>query len=421
MKFVFQISRRTNGFSSATASWARAMVLIILLVGTADRGSAAAKHNFALNYTTVVPGLDYATLQTSNWNSGDPLSIHIARLDRKHTELRLAENLAHNEIFGVAPVSAIAGSFPKSRGEPLVAINAGFCIRTPNPYIGAPRGIGKDAHEAMVIVDGEVVGAPSKYSFWVNEDRSMHFGDIKSLYNAKLPGGEKVAIGMNRECFAGDIVLFTHTLGKQTRASNHLELVLENAAHSSLSWRVGETLVMRVKAINLAGNSGLSNTVCVLTFSAQTAAKAGAIRVGDTIQIDLSTSPSLQNVVTACHGVFPVVHDGKPLEKFDAGAVIQHRNPRTAIGFNDQYFFMVVVDGRQKHLSMGMNSRELAEFMAVLGCREAMNMDGGGSSTFWKQGKVCNSIPGGKERTRADSLMVVREPASPILGKRAAK
>jgi len=421
MKFVFQLGRRTDGFSSATASWVRAIVLIILLIGTADRTSAAANHNLALNYTAVVPGLDYATLQTSNWNTGEPWSIHIARLDRTHKELRLAENLAHNEIFGVAPVSAIAGSFPRSRGEPLVAINAGFCIRTPNPYIGAPRGIGKDAHAAMVIVDGEVVGAPSKFSFWVNEDRSMHFGDIKSSFNAKLPGGEKVAIGLNRECFAGDIVLFTHMLGKQTRATNHLELVLESAEHSTLSWRVGETRIMQVKAINPAGNSGLSNTVCVLSFSQQAAAKASAIRVGDTIQVDLSTSPSLRNVVTACHGIFPVVSEGQPLEKFDAGAVIQHRNPRTAIGFNDRYFFMVVVDGRQKQLSTGMNSRELAEFMAVLGCREAMNLDGGGSSTFWKQGKICNSIPGGRERTRADSLMIVREPASPILGKRAAK
>ncbi len=423
MKLVFRIGRRPDGFSSATGSWARAVgyLLIILLAGRADVASAATKHNLALNYTAVVPGLDYATLQMSNWNSGDPWSIHIARLDRTHKELRLAENLAHNEIFGVAPVSAIASSFPKSRGEPLVAINAGFCIRTANPYMGAPRGIGKDAHEAMVIVDGEVVGAPSKFSFWVNEDRSMHIGDIKSSYNAKLPGGEKVAIGLNRECFAGEVVLFTHTLGKQTRATNHLELVLESAAHSSLSWRVGETRVMQVKAINPAGNSGLSNTVCVLSFSAQAAPKASAIHAGDAIQIELSTSPSLQNVVTACHGVFPVVSDGKPLETFDAGAVIQHRNPRTAIGFNDRYFFMVVVDGRQKHLSMGMNSRELAEFMATLGCREAMNMDGGGSSTFWKQGKICNSIPGGRERTRADSLIVVREPASAVLGKRAAK
>lgn len=360
-------------------------------------------------------------MKITNWNNGEPWSIHIARLDRTHKELRLAENLSQGEIFGVAPVSAIAKSFPKSRGEPLVAINAGFCIRVPNPYIGAPRGIGKDAHAAMVVVDSEIVGAPSKYNFWINEDRSMHFGDIKSLFNAKLASGEKITIGLNRECFAGDVVLFTHILGDKTHATNHLELVLENDARSALSWHVGETYAMKVKAINPAGNSSLSNSVCVLAFSQQTAAKAANVHVGDTIQIDLSTAPSLSKVVTACHAVFPVVQNGEPLEKFDTSPVMQHRNPRTAIGFNDRYFYMVVVDGRQKTISTGMSARELAEFMASLGCQEAMNLDGGGSSTFWMQGKTRNSIPGGRERSRADALMVVRDPAPPVLGQRAAK
>ncbi len=62
----------------------------------------------------------------------------------------------------------------------------------------------------------------------------------------------------------------------------------------------------------------------------------------------LKTSPELNHVVTAAHAIFSIVENGKPLEKFDANAVIQHKNPRTAIGFNDRYFYMVVVDGRQK-------------------------------------------------------------------------
>jgi hypothetical protein len=421
MKFVSTPARsvvRHSPFVGHCPGVLKQALAITILIAAAVSPAVAA-HVVHPTFTPVVPGLDYAHLQTTNWNGSEPWSVHIARLDRNHKELRIAENLAHGENFGVAPVSTIAGSFPKSRGEPLVAINAGFCIRVANPYIGTPRGIGKDAHAAMVIVDGEVVGAPSKYNFWMNEDRSMHFGDIKSLFNAKLPSGEKLTIGLNRQCCAGDVVLFTHTLGKNTRATNDFEVVLENGA--PLSWHIGENYSLKVKAINPAGNSPLSKNACVLSFSPQMAAKVNGIRPGDTIRIDLSTSPSLRNVVTACHAVFPVVHDGKPLEKFDAGAVMQHRNPRTAIGFNDRYFYMVVVDGRQKQLSMGMSARELAEFMSLLGCREAMNLDGGGSSTFWMQGKTCNSIPGGRERGRADALIVVRDADATVLGKRASK
>ena len=132
------------------------------------------------------------------------------------------------------------------------------------------------------------------------------------------------------------------------------------------------------------------------------------MKVGDTITVALKTDPDLKNVVTACHAIFPVVQNGKPLDKFDADAVIQHRNPRTAIGYNDHHFFMVVVDGRQKALSMGLNARELAEFMWEVGCTEAMNLDGGGSSTFWMDGKTRNSVPGGRERSRSDALVIAR-------------
>ena len=46
--------------------------------------------------------------------------------------------------------------------------------------------------------------------------------------------------------------------------------------------------------------------------------------------------------------------------------------------------------------------------MADMGCVEAMNLDGGGSSTFWLQGSTRNSVPGGIERARSDALVVAR-------------
>jgi exopolysaccharide biosynthesis protein len=419
----FLIAQRLAGTAAKLPCARVTKHVLAIFAGTFGLISAQAAHELHPDFTPIVTGLDYAHIQMTNWNSSDPWSIHIARLDRTQKNLRVAEHLSQGEIFGTAPVSVIAQSFPKDRGEALLAINAGFCIRTANPYNGAPRGIGKDAHDAMVIVDGEVVGAPSKYNFWINEDGSMHFGDIKSQFQAKFSNGKTLPIGLNRECESGDVVLFTRILGKSTRATNHLELVLESPSHASLSWHVGESYVMQVKAVNRAGNTQLSNNVCVLSFGEQRTASGSPLHLGDKVTIELSTSPSLQKVVTACHAVFPVVQNGKPVEKFDAGAVMQHRNPRTAIGFNDRYFFMVVVDGRQKQLSMGMTARDLAEFMKSLGCEEAMNLDGGGSSTFWMQGKTRNSVPGGKERTRGDALIVVRQPTSKVavIGNRAAR
>lgn len=60
------------------------------------------------------------------------------------------------------------------------------------------------------------------------------------------------------------------------------------------------------------------------------------------------------------------------------------RHPRTAVGYADggKRLLLVVVDGRQKPYSDGMTLRELATLMLALGAREALNLDGGGSTAL---------------------------------------
>jgi len=69
-----------------------------------------------------------------------------------------------------------------------------------------------------------------------------------------------------------------------------------------------------------------------------------------------------------------------------------------------------VVDGRQRDLSAGMTLDELARHLVGLGCLEAMNLDGGGSTTLWFDGQVRNRPCDGYERTVANSVLVVRKP-----------
>lgn len=71
------------------------------------------------------------------------------------------------------------------------------------------------------------------------------------------------------------------------------------------------------------------------------------------------------------------------------------RHARTAIGIlpNGNWVF-VVVDGKQPKLSLGMTIKELADFMEGLGCTDALNLDGGGSSTFVYQDQVVNQPTG---------------------------
>ena len=73
------------------------------------------------------------------------------------------------------------------------------------------------------------------------------------------------------------------------------------------------------------------------------------------------------------------------------------RNPRTAIGYTkDNHLIMLTADGREG-ASIGLTLMELANLMKELGCVNAMNLDGGGSTVMYINGQVVNkpAVQGG--------------------------
>ncbi len=66
-------------------------------------------------------------------------------------------------------------------------------------------------------------------------------------------------------------------------------------------------------------------------------------------------------------------------------------NPRTAIGIIDDLHYVFVVSDGRTNSSEGLTLFELAEFMQNLGAKTAYNLDGGGSSTMYFNGKLVNN------------------------------
>ena len=89
------------------------------------------------------------------------------------------------------------------------------------------------------------------------------------------------------------------------------------------------------------------------------------------------------------------------------------RHPRTAVGTKpDGSVVIMVVDGRQSTISNGASLADLADIFASMGCSDAINLDGGGSSTFiLKNSKgefvVENSPSAGALRAVANGLLVI--------------
>jgi hypothetical protein len=89
------------------------------------------------------------------------------------------------------------------------------------------------------------------------------------------------------------------------------------------------------------------------------------------------------------------------------------RHPRSAIAISgdSSQLMLVVVDGRRPW-SVGMSLSELADALVALGARDAMNLDGGGSSTLWIRGTVVtHPSDAAGERAVGNALFVRRRSA----------
>ncbi|MHB8876266.1 MAG: phosphodiester glycosidase family protein [Myxococcaceae bacterium] len=84
------------------------------------------------------------------------------------------------------------------------------------------------------------------------------------------------------------------------------------------------------------------------------------------------------------------------------------RHPRTAVGLSldGTKLVLAVVDGRQTS-SIGMTCAELGTLMKGLGAANALNLDGGGSSTLVLGGTVRNSPSDGSQRVTANHLGII--------------
>jgi hypothetical protein len=104
------------------------------------------------------------------------------------------------------------------------------------------------------------------------------------------------------------------------------------------------------------------------------------------------------------------------------GVLVAHENktrhPRTAVGLDAKQSRLVILvaDGRKPGMAIGLNYDELGAEMLRLGCHQALNLDGGGSSVMAVrnvadgQYSLLNQPTDGRERPVANVLGVVVSP-----------
>jgi hypothetical protein len=326
-----------------------------------------------------------------------PLSIHVLKVDRSRAEFEVHSTLAKGAALGLGTMTEQTKALPPGLGKPIAAINGDFW--KDGRYEGDPEG--------LQIMRGELISAPGERAcFWIDSNGQPHATNVLSQMKVTWPNNTSTPMGLNEERTDRAVVLYTSAVGPSTRTKRGRELVLEQEGQGEwLPLRAGQTLSARVREVRESGDSPVSSNTLVLSLGSQSSAPN--LSTGAVLKISTATAPNLRGVLTAVAGGPALVREGKPAN-FTAGPA---RHPRTAIGWNDKFYFFVVVDGRQPGLSLGISLQELAAYMIKLGCEHALNLDGGGSTTFWIYGNVMNSPCYGYERPMANAIVLVQKPA----------
>ncbi len=334
----------------------------------------------------------------------EPWAIQIVRFDRNRTNLVLQPTLGLGDRIGLGTLTEQIGLLPSALGEPLAAINGDFYQTENESFPGDPRG--------LLIRRGELVSGPTERDcFWIDTNGAPNIGMIRSGFTLVWPDGETNAVGLNEEPSRTAAVLYTAAAGALIGEIRGPRLVLEPGGEGPwLPLGVGESYRTRVAVGGFSQKDQLSIVLPSLRrYSTRR-------KPGDNVNLSTQTTPDLRGVRTAIGGGPALLRAGRiqPTRVLKA----RERHPRSAIGWNQNHFFLVTVDGRQPGYSAGMTLPELAGYLAQLGCTEAMNLDGGGSTELWLRSKILNRPCYGHERRTATGLVLLRSapdslPSSP--------
>lgn len=103
------------------------------------------------------------------------------------------------------------------------------------------------------------------------------------------------------------------------------------------------------------------------------------------------TWPAALDAVSVVSSGPVLIADGKDA-RLDENSFNRNRHPRSAVGTSGKKVYLVAVDGRNAENAQGVSLWEFTKIMRWIGAEDALNMDGGGSTTLYAEGQNGNGI-----------------------------
>lgn len=394
------VTSRVGPWSCEAAARGRAFV-------AGDGLDAAFRYADTLRIDTVRAGVRHAYA----WQGEGPWAIHVVAVDL--TVCGLGLDVRH----GGPPLERASGTSSLAAGA-VVAVNADFFALPAGTPVGPmvddgelEVGPGRSWPALAVTTRGIVFGTTEVHG-WVRRDHGDGMDDVPysitrvnrplpdtgrastdglsyhdAWFGANLPAdgsGEPTATVMVRRIPDGrvhGVVLRVDTLGRAVPLGRDTVAFRGRggAADYLRRYHPGDTLAWHADLLVHAHDDLLEAREAVGGFPI--------------LLVDSGVPPELAT---------------EPRESFG-----RQRHPRTAVGVarDGRRLWLVTVDGRQAPYSDGMTLAELASLMKRLGATDALNLDGGGSTTMVVEGRIVNR-PSDQEGERhvGNALAVIASP-----------
>ena len=355
-----------------------------------------------------------------DWNK-ETCVLYVAEISRKETTLHFEVGLANSKVLGKETVRSIAQRrTEKGDRSVVVAVNGGFGV------LGDMRGYG-GVLESLHIQDGELITQPTDTDacFGVTDTGNFLSTPVQMKANIQI-GSHTLDFGcINQRRLDGcKVILYTPRLGESTHTNRRRgkEIILSGL---TLPLTPNYTHTYSVQTVSTNGNTTIPKDSAVLWISSQIRdAAISEFKSGVKGKINVSlTPPEWNQAQHAIGGRLRLLKNGKinqmlvEMHNKEKKHVPGKRNqvlnlshePRTALGYNADTLFLVVVDGRQPKYSTGLTLYELADILIELGTSEAINLDGGSSSTFVVNDEVINKPSGNREREVLNAVLITKD------------
>jgi len=366
--------------------------------------------------TSLAPGVIY-----QRWvDSSGPFVVHLVTVDLRRSDIELRHARARDSLRGREKTSEMAKRAAAAGMTVLAAINADFF------------NLGSGENENNQVIAGEwwkgLKVTDSPYDTYDNvhvqfgiDARRRPFMDRYLLDAKAVARGVATPIttlNFNPSGNPEGTALYTSRYGARTPRDTGRQTA--EAAMTGAGRRGDTLLYVRRGAVSAASGSSIPANGAVLAAygPGSRLREVQGMVDGDTVRVVLATLPRTGlGAPTILLGGWPrILRDGRDVA-VDAPTVegtisrnAETRHPRSAIGFSrdSSTLFLVVVDGRTQR-SVGMTLVELAALMRRVGAWQAMNFDGGGSSTMIVQGALVNAPSDTTgERAVGNALLVVK-------------